>query len=73
MDKLVGELCEILEVTALEVDARFEDMPEWDSLNALSVIALLDSNYGLQIDATGLQNFKNIIDFLNYVLTNKKK
>ena len=72
MDKLVAELCEILEVNELSIDARFEDLPEWDSLNSLSVIALLDSSYGIQIDAARLQKFGSIDEFVQYVLYSRK-
>lgn len=72
MEKLVAELCEILEISELSLDTRFEDLPEWDSLNALSVIALLDSNYGIQIDAAGLQAFGNINEFVKHVLQSRK-
>ena len=72
MENLIAELCEILEVSELPLDSRFEDLSEWDSLNALSVIALLDSNYGIQIDAAGLQKFGSINEFLQHVLTSRK-
>jgi acyl carrier protein len=72
MDKLVAELCEILEVSELPIDARFEDLPEWDSLNALSVIALLDSIYGIEIDAARLQKFGSINEFVQHVLSSGK-
>lgn len=44
MGKLIAELCDILELADLPLNVPFEDLPEWDSLNALSVIALLESN-----------------------------
>ena len=72
MNKIIAELCEILEVGELPVDARFEDLPEWDSLNALSVIALLDSSYGIQIDAAELQKFGSINEFVQHVLSTRK-
>jgi acyl carrier protein len=72
MENLIAELCEILEVSELPLDSRFEDLSEWDSLNALSVIALLDSSYGIQIDAAGLQKFGSINEFLQHVLTSRK-
>ena len=72
MEKLVADLCEILEVSEFPLDARFEDLPEWDSLNALSVIALLDSRYGIQIDAAGLLQFVSINEFVRHVIANKK-
>lgn len=71
MEQLIQELCEILEVDTLPLDARFEDLAEWDSLNALSVIALLDSTYNLRMDAEGLMKFKNIKEFAQYVLAKK--
>lgn len=72
MKKLIAELCEILEVNEFTLDARFEDLPEWDSLNALSVIALLDASYGIQIDAATMRKFESINDFIKYVLASKK-
>ena len=72
MEKLIAELCEALELSELPLDARFEDLPEWDSLNALSVIALLDSSYGIQVDATELQSFSSIDEFVQHVLSSRK-
>lgn len=72
MEKLFAELCEILEVKELPMDVRFEDLPEWDSLNALSVMALLDSTYGIQINAEGLQKFGSINEFVQHVLPSRK-
>ncbi len=71
MEKLIAELCEILEVSTLPMQSRFEDMQEWDSLNALSVIALLDSNYNLRMDAAGLRKFSSISEFVQYVVVQK--
>lgn len=72
MEKLVTELKEILEISDLPLHHRFDDLSEWDSLNALTVIALLDSNYGIRIDAESLQKFKHISEFIDYVLANQK-
>lgn len=72
MEKLVAELCELLELSELPLDARFEDLPTWDSLNALSVIALMDSNYKIEIDAAGLQKFGSINEFVQHVLASRK-
>jgi acyl carrier protein len=72
VEKFVAELCELLEIDELPLDARLEDLPEWDSLNALSVIALVDSSYGIQIDAAGLQKFSSIKEFVHHVLSSRK-
>ena len=71
MEKLVKELCELLEVDALPLKEKFEDMAEWDSLNALCVIALLDSNYKLRMEVAELHGFRSILEFIEYVIAHK--
>ena len=71
MEKLIAELCDILELADLPLDVPFEDLPEWDSLNALSVIALLESNYAVHMDAAGLQKFGCFNELVRHVLQNK--
>ena len=71
MEDLISELCEILEVSELPIKAPFNSMAEWDSLNALSVLAMLD-NYGITMEAEALEKFASISEFIEYVLKNKK-
>ena len=71
MDKLIIELCEILEIEVLPLGVRFDELPQWDSLNALSVIALLDANYAIHMGAEELLAFHTISDFVNYVSAGK--
>ena len=72
MEKLISELKEILEVSDLPLDYRFESLAEWDSLNALSVIAMLDEQYGIQMDAENLGRFTSISEFIQHVSGHKK-
>lgn len=71
MEQLKSELCEILEISDLPLDSPFASMPEWDSLNALSIISMLDS-YGIQMSAEQLEKFSNIREFIDYVIENKR-
>jgi acyl carrier protein len=71
MESLISELCVILEVSELPIESPFRSMPEWDSLNALTVLAMLDS-YGMTMEAETLEKFVSISQFLDYVLENKK-
>ena len=71
MEELMTELCEILEVSDLPLDSAFNSMPEWDSLNALTILAMPDS-YGISMDAEKLEEFASISIFIEYVLENKK-
>jgi acyl carrier protein len=71
MEQLKSELCQILEVSDLPLDSPFISMPEWDSLNALSIISMLDSN-NIQMSAEQVEKFSTIREFLDYVIKNKK-
>jgi acyl carrier protein len=71
MDQLRSELCQILEISDLPLDSPFTSMSEWDSLNALSIISMLDS-YGIQMSAEQVEKFSTIREFLDYVIKNKK-
>lgn len=71
MSDLITDLCAILEVQDLPLDVALVDLPEWDSLNALGIIALLDSKYKIQIDAEKLREFISIKDLVEYVLSKK--
>jgi acyl carrier protein len=52
------QLAEVLEVDKVSSDDVLTDFPEWDSLTVLSLIAMLDAQYGLNITATELSEFK---------------
>jgi acyl carrier protein len=71
MEQLKSELCQILEVSDLPIDSPFTSMPEWDSLNALSIISMLDS-YSIQMSAEQVEKYSTIREFLEYVIKNKK-
>lgn len=72
MEQLVEQLQELLEVDNIDLTKKFKDYDEWDSLAALSVIALLDSDYGIAIKNSELMAFENVQAFCDYVLQNKK-
>ena len=71
MEKLIAELCDILEVEELPQNERFPDLASWDSLNALSIIALLESNYSIQMEEEDLRAFSSIKEFMQHVLASK--
>jgi len=72
MQQLISELSQILEVSDLPLDSPFKCMNEWDSLNALSIISLLDS-YGIHMSAEQVESYPSISEFIQYVLANKKQ
>jgi acyl carrier protein len=58
MDDIYCKLAQILEVervTAADVLSEFE---YWDSLTVLSVLAMLDSSYGISLRAADIRQMK---------------
>lgn len=63
MEQLKKEIAEILEVADLDTSKKFTDYDEWDSLAALSLLALLDSDYNKQMKVQQIYDFANIEEF----------
>lgn len=68
MEELVNKLSEILEVEDLDVTKKFQDYEEWDSLSALTIIAMLDSDYHIAMKGSELRSFTSIEAFCFKVL-----
>lgn len=72
MERLKESLKEIFEVDDLDLTAKINELGEWDSLSSLSVIALLDSDYGIELKQSEIVAFENLGQFCEYVIANKK-
>ena len=72
MEELKEKLAEILEVEELDITKKFTDYDEYDSLAALSVMAMLDSDYDITMNVKELTSFDNIGVFCMDVLSRKK-
>lgn len=68
MEELVSKLAEILEVDEVDVNKKFTDYEEWDSLCGLSIIAMLDADYGLTMKNKEILEFASIKDFCKAVV-----
>jgi acyl carrier protein len=68
MNELLEKIAEILEVEDLDVNKKFKDFDEWDSLCALSIIAMLDSDYGISMKYKDIIEYNSIKDFCDAVL-----
>ena len=68
MNELIEKLAEILEVDELDVNKKFIDYEEWDSLCGLSIIAMLDSDYNMTMKNKEILEFNSIKDFCEAVL-----
>ena len=68
MNELLEKLAEILEVEELDVNKKFTDYEEWDSLCSLSIIAMLDSDYNMTMKNKDILEFNSIKDFCDAVI-----
>lgn len=69
--KLFAEAVEVESVESLSVETVFRELDEWNSLAYLSVIAMLDDEYEVQIENTIFKTLATIGDIINYVKSNK--
>jgi acyl carrier protein len=54
MNELYSQLAEILEVDEVNPTDNLRDFEAWDSLGVLSIIAMLDSSFGVHVSARDL-------------------
>ena len=55
MSEFLKHLAGILEVPQVEASDDLKSFPQWDSLSVLSVIAMLDANYGINLRAADFE------------------
>jgi len=72
MNEFCQKIAEVLEIDEVHEADALADFPEWDSLSVLSVIAMLDAKYGVNITATDLKDVRTIGDLWNLVQSRKK-
>ena len=63
--ELFAELFDETDVTVFTVETEFKKLDEWSSLIALSVIAMVDEEYGITIQGEDIRNANTIADLFN--------
>lgn len=68
-ERFIENLIEALEIEEHEVSLsdEFRNYEEWDSLNRLSLIAMLDDEYNLQIETEEFESLKTVEDLMNRI------
>jgi acyl carrier protein len=72
MNEFLQKLAEILEVPQINESDDLKAFPQWDSLAVLSVIALLDANYAVNLRAVDFGPIKSPGDLWNLVQSRKR-
>ena len=66
-----AESIELEDASNLQITTEFRSLDEWDSLAYLSVIAMLDEEFDLQIENTAFKQLKTLGDIIDYVEAHK--
>ena len=56
-----------IDATTLSVDTEFRTLGAWDSMTYLSVIAMMDDEYNVQIENAEFKTLKTIGDIIKYI------
>jgi acyl carrier protein len=72
MKEFLEKIAAILEVESVKETEELRAFPQWDSLAVLSVIAMLDANYGVNLRAAELEPAKTAADLWNLVQSKKR-
>ncbi|TVQ18089.1 MAG: acyl carrier protein, partial [Bacteroidetes bacterium] len=74
-NEFLKHFCEQFEDTdpsLIKAETKFrEELEEWDSLTAMSVIAMADSEYGVTLTGDDIRNSKTVEDLFTLVKSKK--
>ncbi len=67
-EELLDKIAELLEVDEITIEEELNSFEEWDSLTALSIIALVDSDYNKTLSNDQLKQFISVGDLITFIL-----
>ena len=67
MDEFYKKLAEVLDLKEVKPSDVIEDLPDWDSLAALTVLAMLSSRFGVHLEISELNRPKTAQDLHDLV------
>lgn len=74
MNEFIEKFADIfddIDVSSLNGDTKFRDLEDWDSIAGLSVIGMVDEEYGVTFNADDMRACKTIEDLYNMVQSKK--
>ena len=72
MNDFLKSIASILEVDAVKETDDLKAFPQWDSLAVLSVIAMLDANYGVNLRAADFTPINSVSELWTLVQSRKR-
>ena len=73
MEILTEQLIEIFEIDAISPEVVLRDLELWDSLSVISLLAVLDETYGINIEATELVDVVTVADLFLFTEQRRTK
>jgi acyl carrier protein len=55
----------------INLDTKFRDLEEWDSLTGMSIIVVLEETYGVKISDSTFKDFNTFSDIFDFIKDNK--
>lgn len=73
MKKFIEKFAEAIDIepTELSAETEFRSLDEWDSVAYLSVIAMMDEEYDIQIEMSTFKTLKTLGAIAEYIENNK--
>jgi len=72
MQNIYNQLAEILEAEQVEANDVLSEFDYWDSLTVLSILAMLDANYGVNLTAVDIRAMTSAGELVAAVEMRKK-
>lgn len=66
-----AELFDDIVPSSLSADTKFRELEDWDSIMALSLIGMVDEEYGVTLNASDMKNCQTLGD-LHSIIESKK-
>ena len=68
MNEFIDKFKEALDIESeCDIDAKLEEFGEWDSMGYISVMSMLDEEYGKEVSADQLKACKTLADLYKLV------
>lgn len=64
--KIIADILEV-DVCDIEMDTAVGDLPEWDSMHHLQIIAELEKVYNIKFNASDLAELEDVSDLISLV------
>lgn len=64
--KIIADILEV-DVCDIEMDTAVGDIPEWDSMHHLQIIAELEKVYNIKFNASDLAELEDVSDLISLV------